>query len=63
MSTLDSIDAILFSLSRAFCSPFAVFVQIQVSFCFGSRSKVFGPFLFEMLDFGDSCSSFDSKNL
>ncbi|EFH62275.1 hypothetical protein ARALYDRAFT_319569 [Arabidopsis lyrata subsp. lyrata] len=29
MSTLDSIDAILFSLSRAFTSPFAVFVQIQ----------------------------------
>ncbi|KAF3495161.1 hypothetical protein DY000_02057349 [Brassica cretica] len=29
MSTLDSMDAILFSLSRAFCSPFAVFLQIQ----------------------------------
>ncbi|CAN8271066.1 unnamed protein product [Cochlearia groenlandica] len=29
MSTLDSIDAILFSISRFFCSPFAVFVQIQ----------------------------------
>ncbi|OWM66078.1 hypothetical protein CDL15_Pgr015505 [Punica granatum] len=29
MSALDSIDSFLFSLSRAFCSPLAVFVQIQ----------------------------------
>ncbi|CAB4318730.1 unnamed protein product [Prunus armeniaca] len=29
MSTLDPVDSFLFSLSRAFCSPLAVFVQIQ----------------------------------
>ncbi|KAK4771854.1 hypothetical protein SAY86_013629 [Trapa natans] len=29
MSALDSVDSLLFSLSRAFCSPLAVFVQIQ----------------------------------
>jgi len=29
MHALDSIDALLFSLAGAFCSPFAVFVQIQ----------------------------------
>ncbi|KAG2323562.1 hypothetical protein Bca4012_059040 [Brassica carinata] len=28
-TTLDSMDAILFSLGRSFCTPFAVFVQIQ----------------------------------
>ncbi|XP_038695333.1 uncharacterized protein LOC119992617 isoform X2 [Tripterygium wilfordii] len=32
MSTLDSIDSLLFSLSRAFCSPFAKFIQIQGCF-------------------------------
>lgn len=32
MSTLDPIDSLLFSLSRAFCSPLAVFVQIQGCF-------------------------------
>lgn len=51
MSTLDSIDAIIFSLSRAFCSPFAVFVQIQVSFF--TASDLFS-FFFQMLDFGYS---------
>jgi hypothetical protein len=30
MPALDSFDSFLFSLSTAFCSPFAVFVQIQV---------------------------------
>ncbi|XP_010526438.1 PREDICTED: uncharacterized protein LOC104804008 isoform X2 [Tarenaya hassleriana] len=29
MSALDCIDGFLFSLSRTFCSPFAVFIQIQ----------------------------------
>ncbi|XP_059432562.1 uncharacterized protein LOC132165887 isoform X2 [Corylus avellana] len=29
MPALDAFDSFLFSLSRAFCSPFAVFVQIQ----------------------------------
>ncbi|KAK4774156.1 hypothetical protein SAY87_029175 [Trapa incisa] len=29
MSPLDSIDSFLFSLSRAFCSPLALFIQIQ----------------------------------
>ncbi|XVF49105.1 hypothetical protein PTKIN_Ptkin03bG0241800 [Pterospermum kingtungense] len=29
MSALDSVDRLLFSLSRAFCTPFAVFIQIQ----------------------------------
>ncbi|KAF5748541.1 hypothetical protein HS088_TW04G00496 [Tripterygium wilfordii] len=32
MSTLDSIDSFLFYLSRAFCSPLAVFIQIQGCF-------------------------------
>lgn len=30
MSALDSVDSLLFFLSRAFCSPVAVFFQIQV---------------------------------
>lgn len=30
MSALDSIDSFLFSISGAFCSPLAVFIQIQV---------------------------------
>jgi len=57
MSTLDSIDAILFSLSRAFTSPFAVFVQIQVRAFFLSFAVVvsdwkFGPFfLFQNFEF------------
>ncbi|KAH9762623.1 Ceramide glucosyltransferase [Citrus sinensis] len=29
MSALDSIDSLLFSLARAFCTPLAVFIQIQ----------------------------------
>ncbi|XP_059638216.1 uncharacterized protein LOC132280110 [Cornus florida] len=29
MSPFDTIDAFLFSASRAFCSPFAIFIQIQ----------------------------------
>ncbi|OMO58300.1 Ceramide glucosyltransferase [Corchorus olitorius] len=32
MSALDSVDSLLFSLSRAFCTPIAVFFQIQMEF-------------------------------
>ncbi|XP_056166958.1 uncharacterized protein LOC130138056 isoform X1 [Syzygium oleosum] len=32
MAAFDSLDSLLFSLSRAFCSPLAVFVQIQGCF-------------------------------
>jgi hypothetical protein len=28
----EAMDSVLFSLSKAFCSPLAVFVQIQVCF-------------------------------
>ena len=34
MDALDAFDSFLFSLSRAFCSPLGVFVQIQVCFFF-----------------------------
>ena len=34
MPALDAFDSFLFSLSRAFCSPLGVFIQIQVCFFF-----------------------------
>lgn len=34
MEALDFVDSLLFSLSRAFCTPIAVFIQIQVCLLF-----------------------------
>lgn len=45
MSALDPLDSILFSLSKAFCSPLAVFVQIQVCF-FSFKFRFFRDFMF-----------------
>ncbi|CAB4288372.1 unnamed protein product [Prunus armeniaca] len=46
MSTLDPVDSFLFSLSRAFCSPLAVFVQIQ------------GCLICLLLAFGWACAAY-----
>ena len=41
MAALEAFDSFLFSLSRAFCSPLGVFVQIQVCFFFFSTLLFF----------------------
>ena len=51
MAALEAFDSFLFSLSRAFCSPLGVFVQIQVCFFF----------FFTLLCFALAVSSFRSK--
>ena len=51
---LDAFDLFLFSLSRAFCNPLRVFIQIQVCFFLFS-------FLFTLLRFELAVSFFRSK--
>ena len=53
MDALDAFDSFLFSLSRAFCSPLGVFVQIQVCFFFF--------FFLTLLRFALAVSFFRSK--